>query len=108
MSINLHISENYCNFAENKTDMQVFIFIIVLFIVWRTAYAFIKTIDEYGGCSINVFGTEMLSIFCVAVFTGPVGVWFYKDSDMNPILFIVLFILGFLALVFGGPIVLAI
>ena len=50
----------------------------------------------------------MLSIFCVAVFTGPVGVWFYKNSDMNPILFIVLFTLGFLALVFGGPIVLAI
>jgi len=90
--------------------MSLLIFLIVLFGIWRFSYALIKFIEMYHGLlsidSIKTFWDEMLSTFCIAFFTGPIGVWFYKGSDMNAFLYIVLFVLGTLVLMFGGPCIL--
>lgn len=88
--------------------MPLLIFLIVLFGIWRFSYAFVKFIEEYNGLlsadCIKAFWDEMLSTFCIAFFTGPIGVWLYRGSDMNAFLYIVLFFLGALVLTFGGPI----
>ena len=77
--------------------------IVIAFAVWRVAYATYKTIDEYQYVSHLCDAKEKAATFFLALFTGPIGMWLQKDTNLGCVgafvLYIVLLI-GLLVLIF--------